>query len=163
MMRGSGLNFLKFMTVSLVVFGFSAGCKQSVAEKNAQLVQKEIPALTAQKDSLKMDLQVVKNEYQVLKSKIAQVPADKLNKPENAGLSELIETITKKSEMLEGSVTSIESRLQSLVQQNNEKPSEEVQHEIEVLKQTIQAQQGRMSNYLENYKKLESRLDSLQK
>ena len=165
MMRGSGSNLLKFITGGLAasVILFSTACKQSVAEKNAEIVQKAMPEMQVQKDSLKIEVQQVKQEFEVLKGKIDQVPAAVLDKPENAKLLNTLQSLVNKSGQLDGLIPGIEAKLEELNRMNRENPSEAVQHEIEVLQERLKIQRGRMDNYLDTYKKLESQLDSIQK
>lgn len=165
MMRVPDSTFLKFITggwMVFLLFSFDA-CKPSVAEKNTELVQQAMPDMQAQKDSLKIEYQQVKEEYEVLKSKAAQVPAATLNQPQYARLAETLEGISRKSERMNGGVSTIEAKLEELTRSNKEKPLEALQQEIAAVKEMLQLHRGKMNNYMENYKKLESQLDSIQK
>ena len=167
MLRAFDSIFLKFMTgcfFSVVVLSFSlASCKQSLAKKNEEIVQKAMPEMLVQKDSLVVAFQGVKQEFEALKSKVAQVPATILEQPENAKLSNQIKTIIAKSGTLDEKIPQIEAKLEALKRMNMDAPSETVEQEIAVLKELLQMQKGRTNNYLEFYKKLAVQLDSIQK
>ncbi len=162
-MRVFGFTFWKFMMGVLVlpVF-FSTACQQSVAEKNTEVIQAAIPVMLAQKDSLKTEVLSTQQAFEAFKIKIDQTPSDVINKPEYARLSETIEAIVAKSATLNGVIPAIEAKLQALENINRETPTETVQHEIVVLKQLLEQQRGRMTNYKQTYEKIQSQLDSIQ-
>jgi len=163
MMRVFEFGFWKFMMGLLVltVF-FLTACQQSVAEKNTEVIQAAIPALLAQKDSLKIEALNTQQAFETFKTKVAQTPAAVINKPEYAKLSGTIDGIVAKSERLNEAIPKIEAKIQELENINRETPTETVQHEIVVLQQLLQQQRGKMANYMQNYQRLESQLDSIQ-
>ena len=165
MTRAFGLTFLKFITGGLVAAAVltSTACKQSTAEKITAVIQEAMPTILAQKDSLNADVQQTKQAFQSFKAKIDQTPSSILNQPENAKLSQNIEEIVMKSRKLDALLPQIEAKLQELNNTNREIPPEAVQHEIDVMKELLQLQRGRMTSYLGVYKKLETQLDSIQK
>lgn len=167
MFRAFDSVFLKFIAgcfFTVIVLSFPlVSCKQSLAKKNEEIVQKAMPEMLVQKDSLVVAFQEVKQEFEALKNKVAEVPATILEQPEHAKLSDDINTVVAKSGTLDEKIPQIEARLEALNRMNMDAPSETIEHEIIVLKELLQMQKGRMNNYLKFYKKLAVQLDSIQK
>lgn len=164
MMRVFGFTFWMFITsvlFVLAVVSFTA-CQQSVAEKNTAIIQAEMPAITARKDSLKTEVLSTLQAFEALKIKIDQTPPSIISKPEYAKLSGTLESLVAKSATLNNVIPGLEAKLQDLENINRETPTETVQHEIVVLKQLLQQQRGRMVNYQQNYEKIGHQLDSIQ-
>ncbi len=150
--------------VAVIAFVFLfVGCKQSESEKNEALVKAAMPELVQQKDSLSVQVQDVHKEFQVLKNKVNEVPEAVLKQPEHSKLAETLEALEKKYATIEGLIPAIEAKLKALEETKQKSPSAEVEHEITVMKQLLEAQRNRMDNYIMNYRKLAGQLDSIQK
>jgi len=162
MMRVFGFTFWKVMMGLLVLTVlFSTACQQSVAEKNTEIIQAAMPAMLAQKDSLKTESLNTQQAFEAFKIKIDQTPSTVIDKPEYAKLSSTIDEIVAKSGTLKEVIPRLEAKLQELENINRETPTETVQHEIVVLKQLLEQQRGRMANYMQNYQRIEYQLDSI--
>lgn len=159
-----GFDLRKYMAVMVVavLFFLSAGCKETEFEKNEKLVKAALPGIVQQKDSLNTQVQEVQKEFQGLKSKIDAVPEAVLKQPEYSAVAEMVETLEKKHTSIESVIPAIEAKLKALEDSSQKSPTAEVEHEITVLKQTLEAQRNRMDNYVMNYRKLSAQLDSIQ-
>ncbi len=153
---------LKFFILGLVAVLISTACKQSVAEKNKSIVSAAMPEMMVQKDSLAMATQATQKEFEVLKSKVDQLPDAVKKSPEYADLSDKLQGIMNKSAFLDKTIPGIESKLDQLSKMDTNRPAEEIEHEIVAMKELLQIQRGKMANYVDYYKKLGIQLDSIQ-